>query len=106
MYVTLKVHEVNVPLRPILLTIGTFNYSLSYSILCFNYSKWFVPQVSHLGCNEYCIRHSFSFANEVAALKNNTYNMANFDVDSFFTNISIDETCSIILNMINDEKLL
>ena len=98
MYVTSKVHEVNVPLRPILLTIGTFNYSLSYSILCFNYSKWFVPQVSHLGCNEYSISNSFSFTNEVKALKNDSYAVANFDVNSLFTNIPIDETCLIILN--------
>ena len=66
--------------------------------------QWLVPQVSHLGCNENNIRDTISFANEVKALKNNSYTNASFDVNYLFTNILIDETCSIVLDKFYPDK--
>ena len=76
-------------MRPILSTIGSFNY-----MMC----KWLVPMVSHLCSNEFVVRDSFTFAKFISGFENRDYVMASFDVTSLFTNIPIKETCNIILD--------
>ena len=84
-----KIHKKGTPMRPILSTIGSFNY-----MMC----KWLVPMVSHLCSNEFVVRDSFTFAKFISGFENRDYVMASFDVTSLFTNIPIKETCNIILD--------
>ena len=51
-------------------------------------SKFFVPLLTSLTLNEYTIKDSFSFAEELSNYDSNLV-MASFDVESLFTNISI-----------------
>ncbi|XP_063598647.1 uncharacterized protein LOC134775120 [Penaeus indicus] len=55
-----KVHKPNIPLRPIISSIGTFNY---------NTAKFLVPIISPLTTNQYTIENSTTFVNEITSLK-------------------------------------
>jgi len=89
MYGLPKIHKRNVPLRPILSTIGTSNYDIS---------KFLVNLLSPICNSEYSIKDSFSFAREISQFRNDNYVMASFDVSSLFTSIPISETIEIILS--------
>ena len=91
MYGLPKIHKRKTPLRPILSTVGTYNY---------NMSQFLVPLLSVLIRSCYTVKDSFSFVKEICSFRNDNYVMASFDVSSLFTNIPIDETCTIILNEI------
>ena len=67
------------PFRPILSDIGTPKYKLA---------KFFVPLLAPLTSNEYTIKNSFSFAEELLSFDSNLV-MASFDVESLFTNIPL-----------------
>ncbi|XP_063590046.1 uncharacterized protein LOC134766927 [Penaeus indicus] len=54
-----KVHKHNLPLRPIISSIGTFNY---------NTAKFLVPILSPLTTNQYTIENSTAFTNEIRSL--------------------------------------
>ena len=73
------------PFRPILSAIGTPTYKLS---------KFFVPLLTPLTLNEYTIKDSFSFAEELLNYDSNLV-MASFDVESLFTNIPLQETIDL-----------
>ena len=82
-----KIHKPNVPLRPILSSIGTAGYALS---------KFFVPLLKPLTFNQYSVKDSFSFVEEITNIPNsNSYTMVSFDVQSLFTNIPLVETINI-----------
>lgn len=84
-----KTHKANVPMRPILSAIGTFNYQLA---------KHIVKLLSPFTSSEYCVGNSFDFAHEITKYRNaNSYVMASFDVASLFTSIPLDETIDIAL---------
>ncbi|XP_069981971.1 uncharacterized protein [Penaeus vannamei] len=69
-----KVHKPNIPLRPIISSIGTFNY---------NTAKFLVPIISPLTTNQYTIENSTVFANEITSLNpEQPITMASFDVES------------------------
>ncbi|XP_047475990.1 uncharacterized protein LOC125029855 [Penaeus chinensis] len=55
-----KVHKPNIPLRPIISSIGTFNY---------NTAKFLVPIISPLTTNQYTVENSTTFVNEIISLK-------------------------------------
>ena len=74
--------------RPILSAIGTPTYDLA---------KLLVPILKHLTENEYTVHDSFSFTSEVSKI-NSKNSMASLDVDSLFTNISLEETIDKIIN--------
>ena len=83
-----KTHKAGLPLRPILSALKTFNY---------NAAKYLVKMLNPLTTNEYTVKDSFTFVNELKNLnvdKNMT--MASFDVTSLFTNIPLTETSDII----------
>ena len=94
-----KIHKglVNTPVRPILSSIGTYNYDLA---------KFFVPLLEPLTKNEFTIKDSFSFAAEVSSLNLDNYIMSSFDIESLFTNVPLDETIDIIGNSLfeNSDK--
>jgi hypothetical protein len=92
LYGSPKTHKPNLPLRPILAAYNTPNFKLA---------KFLVPILKPLTINEYHVSNSYSFATE---LKNVTYIdnpiMVSFDVESLFTNIPLEETCNIILELL------
>ena len=82
---------VGVPLfRPILSDIGTPTYRLA---------KFFVPLLAPLTSNEYTIKDSLSFAEELLSFDSNLV-MASFDVESLFTNIPLKETIDLYVDIL------
>ena len=91
-----KVHKENVPLRPVLSSISTFNYGLA---------KVLTQMLSGLIDKNKMVRDSLSFVKELRGLKNmSTYKMVSFDITSLYTNIPIDETIDIILKQLYDTR--
>ena len=82
------------PFRPILSAINTPSYKLA---------KFFVPLLSELTFNDYVIKDSFSFADNVRA-QNSSFFMSSFDIDSLFTNIPLDETINICSDKLFKKK--
>ena len=89
MYGLPKLHKRQVPLRPILSTIGSYNYELSRYLV-----ELLLPLSKDV---PYSVCDSFSFAREITSFKNSDFIMCSFDVVSLFTVIPIPETCEIIL---------
>ena len=94
LYGRAKIHkpskDVVPPFRPILSNIGTPKYKLA---------KFFVPLLAHLTSNEYTIKDSFSFAEELLSFDSNLV-MASFDVESLFTNIPLKETIDLCVDIL------
>ena len=82
------------PLRPILSAIGTCSYNLA---------KFFVPILKEFTINEYTIKDSFSFSNEIRNKSTSLY-MDSFDIQSLFINIPRDETIDICLELLFNKK--
>ena len=82
------------PLRQIILAIGACSYSLA---------KFFVPILKEFTINEYTVKDSFSFSNEIRNKSTSLY-MASFDIQSLFTNIPLDETIDICLELLFNKK--
>ena len=78
------------PFQPNLSAIGTCTY---------NIAKFFVPILKDFTLNEYTVRDSFSFCDEIQEQDNNLY-MTSFDIESLFTNIPLDETVNICVNKV------
>lgn len=82
-----KVHKLLVPLRPIFSACGTPTFKLA---------KYLVPILSPLTVNDFTIKNSYEFVNDVRQLKaNDNMYMASFDVENLFTNIPVKETIDI-----------
>ena len=99
MYGNCKVHKQQVdgypptphpPFRPILSALQTPTYNLA---------KFLVPILNPLTKNEYTVKDSFQFAEEICE-QDPTLTMSSLDVDSLFTNIPIDETIDICINQL------
>ena len=92
-----KVHKVNCPARPIM---------VSYWYIQYNYSlaKFLAPMLQPLASNQYTVHSSFSFVKGIIDFNfsPNTV-MVSFDVVSLFTNIPLDETVNIILDNLFSE---
>ena len=73
--------------RLILSAIGTLTYKLS---------KCFLPLLTPLTLNEYTIKDSFSLVEELSNHDSNLV-IASFDVESLFTNISLQDLCVDLL---------
>ena len=74
--------------RPILSAINTPSYKLA---------KFLVPLLTPLTSNDYTIKDSFSFAEEVSSFDCAHY-MTSFDIESLFTNIPLEETINICVD--------
>ena len=84
-----KIVNDNIPkFRPILSAIGTPVYELA---------KFLVPILSPLTVNDYTVKYSFSFTEEVVNFDHNLYLFHNL-FESLFTNIPIDETIKIAVD--------
>ena len=60
-------------------------------------AKFLVPILKSLTSNECTIKDSFAFAAEIVE-QDSEFFMGNLDVDSLFTNISVEETIDICTN--------
>ena len=94
MYGNCKVHKQQVDgcptFRPILLPLQTPTYNLA---------KFLVPILNPLTKNEYTVKDSFQFVEEICE-QDPTLTMGSLDVDSLFTNIPLDETIDICINQL------
>ena len=63
-----KIHKNGTPLRPILSEIGTAGYKLA---------KFFVPLLAPFTTNQYSVKDSFSFVEEILSSKKNMYTTRN-----------------------------
>ncbi|CAF4725681.1 unnamed protein product, partial [Rotaria sp. Silwood1] len=90
-----KVHKEDVPLRPVVSAIKTFNYGLG---------KALSQLLSQFIEKKNMIRDSFSFVEEILALPKcmSQYKMVSFDIASLYTNVPLTETIDIILKHLYD----
>ena len=86
LYGLCKVHKTVVdvcpPLRPILSALGTPTYKLA---------KYLVPKLASITANEFSVKDSFCFAEEIVN-QNSNFIMGSLDVDSLFTNVPLEKT--------------
>ena len=97
MYGFAKVHKIvrdGLPsCRPILSVIGTPTCKLA---------KFLVPILEPLTTNEYTIKDSFTFAEELQSFYSKLV-IASFDIESLFTNIPLQETIDLCVeNLFQD----
>ena len=81
-------------LCPILSAIGFCSY---------NIATFFVPILKEFTFNEYGTKYSFLFSNEIRS-KDTSLCKASFDIQSLFTNIPMDETIEICLELLFYKK--
>ena len=62
-----------------------------------------VPTLNLLTKNEYTVKDSFQFAEEICE-QDPTLSMGSLDVDSLFTNIPLDETIDICVNQLYENS--
>ena len=86
-----KIHKVGKPLRPIVSSIGTFNYKLA---------KLLANKLDHLRKTDTIIKNTFTFVDELLSLKynNSEIKMISFDISNLFTNVPLHRTIQIILD--------
>ena len=95
-------HEVNIihksgaPLRPIVSAIGSYSHNLA---------KYLTGIIKPYANNEYTVKDSFSFVNELLCFPSVPF-MCSFDIVSLFTNIPINETIEICLDKLYKDRLL
>ena len=95
-YGTSKMHKFSssdsfLKLHPIVLSIGTFNYNLA-RFLC----NLFSPLVP----NNYSCKDTFSFVSQIKNANLSKKFLVSYDVTSLFTNIPLQETIDIAINLI------
>ena len=92
MYGFWKVHKQEVdgcpPFRPILSALQTPTYNLA---------KFLVPILDTWTKNEYTVKHSFHFAEEIWE-QDPSISLGSLDEDSLFTNIPLEETIDICIS--------
>ena len=92
-----KTHKQNVPLRPIISSIGTFSYKIA---------KYLAKILSPLAQNSHLLKNSNDFINRLNKLKLRNSYMVSFDVESLLTNVPLDYTINLILERIYQDKEL
>ena len=95
MYGLPKIHkpnfDVNFPFRPIFAAYNTASYKLS---------KFLIPVLAHLTTNQYTVSNSYSFSESIREINSRGLYMCSFDVESLYTNIPLEETINICLNLL------
>ena len=81
------------PFRPIVSSIGTYNYKLA-KYLC-NLLAPVIPM-------NHCSKDTFTFVEEIKQVRFNNSFMVSFDVESLFTNVPLDETIDMAVNLLFD----
>ena len=70
----------------------------------YNLTKFLIPILEPLTQNEFIIKDSFSFAKDITTYNSSLY-MAILDVESLFTNISLNETINNCVSDLHNENL-
>ena len=83
-------------LRPIISSIGAFNYNL-IRFLC--------DLLSPLVPNDYSCKDTFSFVSQIKSANLSRKFLVSYDVISLFTNIPLQETIDIAINIIFNHNL-
>ena len=78
-------------LRPIVSSIGTFNYNLA---------RFFCNLLSPLVPNDYSGKDTFTFVSQIKAASLSKKILVSYDVTSLFTSITLQETIYIAINLI------
>ena len=78
-------------LHPIVSSIGTFNYNLA---------RFLCDLLSPLVPNDYSCKDTFSFVSQIKNANLSKKFLVSYDVTSLFTNISLQETIDIAINLI------
>ena len=96
MYGLPKLHKVKdscplPPFRPIVSSIGTYNYQLA-KYLC----NLLTPAISY----DHCTKDLFTFADEIQKVRHPSLFMVSFDIESLFTNIPLAETINLAVDAI------
>ena len=76
--------------RAIVSSIGAYNYNLA---------KYLSSLIAPLLHSKYSVKDSFSFVEELRSFDFNKF-LISFDVESLFTNIPLNETIDIAINLI------
>ena len=87
----LKTDNDELKLRPIISCINTYNYNLSSFL-----AKLLNPLIP----KEYCAQDTFSFINDIRSVSSAGTFMVSYDVTSLFTNIPLEETINLAVNLI------
>ena len=82
--------------RPIVSSIGTFNYNLA---------RFFCDLLSPLVPNDYSSRDTFSFVSQIKNANLPKKFLVSYDVTSLFTDIPLQETIDITINLIFNHNL-
>ena len=95
-YGTLKTHKFSSSdsfpkLRPIVSSIGTFNYNLA---------RFLCGLLSPLVPNDYCCKETFSFVSQIKNANLSKKFLVSYDLTSLFTNIPLQEPIDIAINLI------
>ena len=94
LYGLCKVHKAIIdvcpPFPPILSAIGTPSYK---------FAKFLVPKLSSITFNEFTVKDSFAFAEEIVHQDGKLF-MGSVDVHSLFTNIPLKETINVCTNLL------
>ena len=77
--------------RPIVSSIGTFNYNLA---------RFLCDLLSPLVPNDYSCKDTFSFVSQIKNANLSKKFLVSYDVTSLFTNIPLQETIDIAINLI------
>ena len=83
------------PFRPIVSSIGTYNYKLA---------KFLTDQLSPHISMEHCAVDTFSFVEDIKKVSSKNQFMVSFDVVSLFTSIPLDETIDLAVNLLMDNE--
>ena len=98
MHGSCKVHNASIgncpPFQPILLALNTTTCRLA---------KILVPILKPLTTNEFTVKDSFHFAEEIVDQQHDHF-MGSLDVDSLFTNIPLEQTIEICTNELFKES--
>ena len=98
LYGLCKVHkaitDICLPFRPIFSAICIPSYKIA---------KFLVPELSSITFNEFTIKGSFAFAEEIVHQDNKLF-MGSLGVNSLFTNIPLEETINICANMLDNNE--
>ena len=100
LYDTPRVHKIKsnseVPsFRPIVSSIGSFNYNLS---------RFLCDMLTTFILTDYCTQDSFSLVKNVQEVSVSDYFMVSYDVCTLFTNIPLKETIDLAVDIIFDKN--
>ena len=91
----MNINKDNLSLRPIISSIGTYNYNLSKFLT--NLLAPVIPTTN-------CTKDSFTFCEEIKKVRATNKFLISYDVCSLFTSIPLKETIDIAVNLLFEHK--